>query len=98
MGSRKAPDPAAGWYPDPVGRDVQRWWDGSAWTDEVQTRGTYRRQRPLPRGTRCLPPAPHEPSDADHASAPSWGQMLIGVTLLVIAAWLLSAWGQGITP
>lgn len=25
----------AGWYADPTGRRVWRWWDGSAWTDRV---------------------------------------------------------------
>lgn len=26
----------AGWYPDPLGRDVQRYYDGSQWTDQIQ--------------------------------------------------------------
>jgi hypothetical protein len=28
--------PPAGWYPDPTGRAEQRFWDGSAWTEETQ--------------------------------------------------------------
>jgi hypothetical protein len=27
--------PPAGWYPDPAGRPVARWWDGGAWTDHL---------------------------------------------------------------
>ena len=27
--------PAAGWYPDPIGGEFQRWWDGAAWTDRM---------------------------------------------------------------
>jgi hypothetical protein len=27
--------PAAGWYADPTGRYQSRYWDGSAWTDQV---------------------------------------------------------------
>ncbi|OBG23491.1 hypothetical protein A5765_18830 [Mycolicibacterium celeriflavum] len=26
----------AGWYPDPGGADLQRWWDGSVWTDRTR--------------------------------------------------------------
>lgn len=25
--------PVAGWYPDPIGRHEQRYWDGARWTD-----------------------------------------------------------------
>ena len=27
--------PAAGWYPDPSGGPVQRWWDGTGWTAQT---------------------------------------------------------------
>lgn len=30
----KNPDP--GWYPDPSGRAMERWWDGSAWSDKTR--------------------------------------------------------------
>src|SRR5689334_2867505 len=39
-GSAEAADssPSAGWYPDPNagGANVMRYWDGTAWTDQVQ--------------------------------------------------------------
>src|ERR1039457_2843304 len=28
------PDP--GWYPDPSGKAIERWWDGSAWSDQTR--------------------------------------------------------------
>jgi len=30
---------APGWHPDPSGRWQVRWWDGSAWTDQVASGG-----------------------------------------------------------
>ncbi len=33
------PSPPAGWYPNPDGTSSQRWWDGSAWTQQTQAPG-----------------------------------------------------------
>lgn len=36
--------PAAGWYPDPAGQAVYRWWDGEGWTagtHDGETSGTH---------------------------------------------------------
>jgi hypothetical protein len=34
--AQQAPAPTpAGWYPDPHGQPVQRWWDGMQWTGDV---------------------------------------------------------------
>lgn len=31
--------PPPGWFPDPTGRNEQRYWDGRAWTDAVVSNG-----------------------------------------------------------
>jgi hypothetical protein len=28
--------PPFGWYPDPTGLPMLRWWTGSAWTDQLE--------------------------------------------------------------
>ena len=28
-------NPAPGWFPDPAGSPLQRWWDGTAWTERT---------------------------------------------------------------
>jgi hypothetical protein len=37
--ARSVDGPAPGWYRDPTGRFVQRYWNGSVWTEHVSTRG-----------------------------------------------------------
>lgn len=34
IAERQGPPP--GWYADPHGQPVKRWWDGSVWTEHIQ--------------------------------------------------------------
>ncbi len=47
--------PAAGWYPDPLGRHQHRYWDGAAWSPHVADHGVAATD-PLPAGA----PAVHQ--------------------------------------
>lgn len=38
--------PPPGWYNDPRGHDVLRWWDGSRWGEQTQARPSYRAEQP----------------------------------------------------
>jgi hypothetical protein len=44
-----SPRIAPGWYPDPAGEAVQRWWNGSVWSEQV-------RQEPAPAAPHAGPP------------------------------------------
>lgn len=85
----------ADWYADPSGRYPLRWWDGRAWSDTVLTRGDSRQEHRLPAGARDHPPPPPPtPNPAPSTGGPAWGRVLIGATAVLLAAWLLTAWGQ----
>lgn len=38
--------PAAGWYPDPVGSQRLRWWNGDSWTEQYQPMPTQQQRMP----------------------------------------------------
>lgn len=41
-----------GWYPDPRGEHSERFWNGSAWTEEAKDRQTAEPDRPVPSAER----------------------------------------------
>lgn len=62
--------PAAGWYPDPTNRGGQRYWDGSAWTDQ----------------TTVTPPSPTNPALENAAAKPWWQTWWAVVPTLIVFA------------
>lgn len=49
----------AGWYPDPAGGPNRRWWDGTAWTENLETpytAGTAVAEQKAPEGTDANTP------------------------------------------
>ena len=48
--------PAAGWFPDPLQRFAQRYWDGSAWSEHVADAAS--RQTTDPWFVPAVPSAP----------------------------------------
>jgi hypothetical protein len=68
--------PSPGWYPDPAGQAVYRWWDGDAWTEGTHDGETLGSRAPEP-AFEVVPSAsatasvtsPAEPATASFAEA-----------------------------
>jgi hypothetical protein len=58
--------PRAGWYPDPAGTQLLRYWDGAQWTESVQSYPTRIATEPAP-----APPAEPEPAPTPAPAPPS---------------------------
>jgi Domain of unknown function (DUF4333)/Protein of unknown function (DUF2510) len=72
--------PAPGWYLDPGGQQVLRWWDGTQWSQHTQ---------PLPDAAPASGPVPSAAAAAAPASAPSpwaWAVAASPLVLLGVAA------------
>jgi hypothetical protein len=72
------PEAAPGWYGDPAGARVLRWWNGREWTDDIAARG--------------YEPLPSELLEKERRAAVRAHAALIGVVVAQILAALLWVW------
>jgi hypothetical protein len=63
--------PDAGWYPDPAGTDLARFWDGTGWTDQLRPRAA-----PPPALPDWPPPSAASPAGLAPRPAPVAGVAL----------------------
>jgi len=75
--------PAPGWYADTLDPNLQRYWDGHAWTDD---------SRPNPGPRLPPPPAPSAPK-VDQRSGQAFGLGIGAVSLAAIASWIVDSQG-----
>lgn len=65
--------PAAGWYPDPAGDGLERWWNGLAWTSTTRVPAATLAQTlvlpPLPVGAAGAPAGPYAASAGPSGAA-----------------------------
>ncbi|MCF2527928.1 DUF2510 domain-containing protein [Yinghuangia soli] len=90
-----------GWYDDPAGPGMERWWDGSQWTDS--TRPPSGQGFPPAAGPAAMPPAPAGPPPmpvqyGGYPSAPGTspdGKRNRNIILAVVALLLVGGRGAG---
>lgn len=58
-------DPVAGWYADPAGSDLLRYWDGTTWT-------AHTAPKPSPVPAAPAPSTPPQPQYGEYARTPAW--------------------------
>lgn len=73
----------AGWYPDPAGSGMQRWWDGAGWTDHRQW---PQAPAPVPGG------APFDPNQKVAPGTPVYTPWIWILTLLPLVSLALFPW------
>lgn len=61
--------PPAGWHPDPLGRQAQRYWDGQQWTEHVADQSGNMSTDPLEGPAQ---PTQQAETQADQGSAAAW--------------------------
>lgn len=82
----------AGWYPDPWGGTDKRWWDGSQWTENVQS------ESPPPNEYGI---SPNHPMLASSALRPWWQEWWFIALMLFFCcspAGLILLWMRQNTP
>lgn len=87
-----AATPIAGWYPDPENPGGERWWNGSAWSD--QRRATA----PAPAAARPDPYAPPPVQPYYGATLPYGSRPASGLNGMALAGLLVSSVGWLIIP
>src|ERR1039458_3221322 len=83
-----------GWYPDPEGQQVMRWWSGMGWTPHTQPLpGPQPGTPPFSAGTGPVPqPQPTGPRTRKRAGGSHWVRNIFaGIGALVVAGVIIGA-------
>ena len=91
--------PPPGWYPDPQGQPVMRWWSGMGWTPHTQPQQGQLSGSPLPGQQSAAGPQPGAGQRSSQRGGSHWVRNVLSVIgALVVAGFIIGHISESSSP